>query len=72
LNNGSVPIYEQGLESLIKRGIDKKRLFFSSSIEDGIKEAEVIFIAVGTPPGEDGSADMSHVMKVADRRLGII
>ena len=66
LNNGSVPIYEQGLESLIKRGIDKKRLFFSSSIEDGIKEAEVIFIAVGTPPGEDGSADMSHVMKVAE------
>lgn len=65
LNNGSVPIYEQGLESLIKRGIEKNRLFFSSSIEDGIKEAEVIFIAVGTPPGEDGSADMSHVMKVA-------
>jgi UDPglucose 6-dehydrogenase len=66
LNNGSVPIYEQGLESLIKRGIEKNRLFFSSSIEDGIKEAEVIFIAVGTPPGEDGSADMSHVMKVAE------
>jgi UDPglucose 6-dehydrogenase len=65
LIDGTVPIYEPGLELLIKRGIEKNRLFFSHSIEEGIKDAEVIFIAVGTPPGEDGSADLSNVMKVA-------
>ena len=66
LIDGSVPIYEPGLDSLIKRGIEKNRLLFSSSIKDGIKDAEVIFIAVGTPPGEDGSADLSNVIKVAE------
>ncbi len=65
LTSGSVPIYEPGLESLIKRGIEKNRLFFSSSVREGIKDAEIIFIAVGTPPGEDGSADLGNVIKVA-------
>jgi UDPglucose 6-dehydrogenase len=69
MNDGSVPIYEPGLESMIRRNVEKKRLFFSSVLKEGIKDAEVIFIAVGTPPGEDGSADLKHVMQVA-REIG--
>ena len=65
LNEGSVPIYEPGLESMIRINVEKKRLFFTSDLKDGIKGAEVIFIAVGTPPGEDGSADLKHVIEVA-------
>jgi UDPglucose 6-dehydrogenase len=66
LNNGSVPIYEPGLEIMMRRNIEKKRLFFSSSLKDEINDAEVIFIAVGTPSGEDGSADLKHVLAVAE------
>jgi len=65
LNTGSLPIYEPGLDSMIARNTEKKRLFFSSSVSEGIQGAEVIFIAVGTPPGEDGSADLKHVLEVA-------
>ncbi|MDQ1296046.1 MAG: UDPglucose 6-dehydrogenase, partial [Bacteroidota bacterium] len=65
LNEGSVPIYEPGLESMIRRNVEKKRLFFKSGLKDGIDGAEVVFIAVGTPPGEDGSADLKHVLSVA-------
>ncbi|MDQ1332913.1 MAG: UDPglucose 6-dehydrogenase [Bacteroidota bacterium] len=65
LNDGSVPIYEPGLESMIRRNVEKKRLFFTSGLEDGIEGVEVVFIAVGTPPGEDGSADLKHVISVA-------
>jgi UDPglucose 6-dehydrogenase len=65
LNNGSVPIYEPGLESIIKRNVEKKRLSFTTKILEGIEGSEVIFIAVGTPPGEDGSADLKHVLEVA-------
>jgi len=68
---GSIPIYEPGLEDLVKSNIEKKRLTFSTELADGIKDAEVIFIAVGTPPGEDGSADMKHVLNVA-RDIGRI
>ena len=66
LNNGTLPIYEPGLETMITRNAEKHRLFFSSSISEGIQGAEVIFIAVGTPPGEDGSADLKHVLEVAE------
>ena len=66
LNNGTLPIYEPGLETMITRNAEKNRLFFSSSISEGIQGAEVIFIAVGTPPGEDGSADLKHVLEVAE------
>jgi UDPglucose 6-dehydrogenase len=69
LTEGLVPIYEPGLESMIRRNVEKKRLCFTSVLKDGIKEAEVIFIAVGTPPGEDGSADLKHVLSVA-REIG--
>lgn len=71
LNEGSVPIYEPGLESMIRLNVEKNRLFFTSSLKDGIKGAEVIFIAVGTPPGEDGSADLKHVIAVA-REIGSV
>jgi UDPglucose 6-dehydrogenase len=71
LNEGSVPIYEPGLESMIRLNVEKNRLFFTSSLKDGIKGAEVIFIAVGTPPGEDGSADLKHVIEVA-REIGSV
>ena len=65
LNDGSVPIYEPGLENMIRKNVEKKRLFFTTDITAGIRDAEVIFIAVGTPPGENGSADLKHVLQVA-------
>jgi UDPglucose 6-dehydrogenase len=65
LKNGTIPIYEPGLESMVRSNVEKKRLSFSIDIKDGIEGSEVIFIAVGTPPGEDGSADLKHVLTVA-------
>jgi UDPglucose 6-dehydrogenase len=69
LNEFTVPIYEPGLEDMIRRNVEKKRLFFNPVLKDGIKGAEVIFIAVGTPPGEDGRAELKHVIQVA-REIG--
>ena len=54
LNDGTIPIYEPWLEGMIKSNVEKKRLFFSTDIKEGLNGSEVIFIAVGTPPGEDG------------------
>jgi UDPglucose 6-dehydrogenase len=65
LKKGSIPIYEPGLEDIIRRNVEKNRLSFATDIKNGIDGAEVIFIAVGTPPGEDGSADLKHVLQVA-------
>lgn len=65
LKNGIVPIYEPGLDSLVINNHKAGRLHFTTSIEEGIKEAEFVFIAVGTPPLEDGSADLKHVLSVA-------
>jgi len=65
LQNGIVPIYEPGLESMIRRNAQEGRLEFTDSIERAVAHAEVLFIAVGTPPGEDGSADLSYVLAVA-------
>ncbi|GBE30565.1 MAG TPA: UDP-glucose/GDP-mannose dehydrogenase family protein [Bacteroidetes bacterium] len=65
LENGDIPIYEPGLEDLVKEGIDKERLHFTTDIDDAVKACDVIFIAVGTPPSEDGSADLKHVLAVA-------
>jgi UDPglucose 6-dehydrogenase len=64
LKDGSVPIYEPGLEGMIKRNVEKKRLFFTSSLTGGMEGSEVIFIAVGTPPGYNGNADLKHVLDV--------
>jgi UDPglucose 6-dehydrogenase len=65
LKDGAIPIYEPGLEGMIRRNVEKKRLSFTTDIKEGIDGSEVIFIAVGTPPGEDGSADLKHVLEVA-------
>lgn len=69
LRNGEIPIFEPGLDSVVKSGVDGGLLSFSSDIADAIKDAEYIFIAVGTPPGEDGSADLKYVLTVA-REIG--
>lgn len=65
LNRGGIHIYEPGLEEIVKKNSSVGRLRFSSSMEDSIKDTEVIILAVGTPPGEDGSADLSNVLEVA-------
>ncbi len=69
LKKGEVPIYEPGLEELISRNCEEGRLFFTTELEEAVQKARVCFIAVGTPPGEDGSADLSHVLAVA-RSIG--
>ncbi|MGM0649190.1 MAG: UDP-glucose dehydrogenase family protein [Bacteroidota bacterium] len=65
LNQGIIPIWEPGLETLVKRNVEKKRLSFTTSLKTGIKDSEALFIAVGTPPDEDGSADLQYVLNVA-------
>lgn len=65
LKKGILPIYEPGLEDMVHNNVKKKRLSFTTSIAESLKGAEVIFIAVGTPPDEDGSADLKHVLNVA-------
>jgi UDPglucose 6-dehydrogenase len=66
LQNGIIPIYEPGLENMVKRNVEKGLLFFSNSLEESIKDCEAVFIAVGTPPDEDGSADLQYVLGVAE------
>ena len=69
LKKGILPIYEPGLEKLVHKNFDKGRLSFSTSLAESIVDADVAFIAVGTPPGEDGSADLQYVLAVA-REMG--
>lgn len=66
LRQGIVPIYEPHLDVLFERNINAKRLTFSTSLAEGIKDAEIIFLALPTPPGEDGSADLSYILGVAE------
>ncbi len=65
LSRGQMPIYEPGLEELLHRGIQEKRLTFTTRLASAVREASVVFIAVGTPQGEDGSADLQYVLDVA-------
>jgi UDPglucose 6-dehydrogenase len=65
LQRGKIPIYEPGLEELVRRNRAEKRLTFTTALERGVRSAQIIFIAVGTPTGEDGSADLQHVLAVA-------
>ncbi len=65
LKEGEIPIYEPGLESIVKTNYAEKRLFFTSDAASALAATDVVFIAVGTPPDEDGSADLRHVLKVA-------
>lgn len=67
LKDGIMPIYEPGLENLVVKNYKKRKLHFTTDIADGIKDADVAFIAVGTPPGEDGSADLQYVLAVASQ-----
>ena len=64
LKKGSIPIYEPGLEELVKKNVDQGRLNFTTDIAEGVRQALVVFIAVGTPPKSDGSADLSYVEEV--------
>jgi len=65
LNEGVVPIFEPGLEPMVLKNMKNKNLFFTTSLEEALSDTEVVFIAVGTPMGEDGSADLKHVLEVA-------
>lgn len=67
LKKGILPIFEPGLETLVQKNVSKGRLQFSTSLEDSIAGADVAFIAVGTPPGENGSADLQYVIEVASQ-----
>ncbi|MCX6239379.1 MAG: UDP-glucose/GDP-mannose dehydrogenase family protein [Bacteroidia bacterium] len=65
LKNGIIPIYEPGLEAMVHRNMSKGRLQFTTDIAEALKDCEVLFTAVGTPPGKDGSADLQYVLSVA-------
>jgi UDPglucose 6-dehydrogenase len=72
MKKGQIPIYEPDLDILFERNIKANRLSFTTSLEVGIKDAEIIFLALPTPPGEDGSADLSYILGVADHLGRII
>lgn len=66
LNGGQVTIYEPGLEKIFLRNQREERLYFTTNLEEGIKDAKIIFLALPTPPGEDGSADLKYILGVAN------
>ena len=66
LKEGIIPIYEPGLENMVRHNVESGRLSFSTSLEESLVDCEAVFIAVGTPPDEDGSADLQYVLAVAD------
>src|SRR5919112_3612862 len=66
LKNGKITIYEPGLEKLFERNLKEERLQFTTKLKDGLKEAEMVFLALPTPPGEDGSADLRYILGVAE------
>lgn len=66
LTQGKIPIYEPGLSALVVDNIDRARLTFTTCAKEGVEHGDIIFIAVGTPPKEDGSADLQYVLKVAE------
>lgn len=65
LNKGEIPIFEPGLDELVKRNVVEDRLRFTTKIDEAVEKSLMLFIAVGTPPGEDGSADLKYVLQVA-------
>ncbi|WP_457592824.1 UDP-glucose dehydrogenase family protein [Hydrogenimonas sp.] len=67
LKNGVIPIYEPGLEAMVKENFERGTLEFTTDIKEALKKTNIIFIAVGTPQGEDGSADLQYVLKVAEQ-----
>ena len=71
MRNGKIPIYEPHLDVLFERNIKANRLTFTTNLAEGIKDAEIVFLALPTPPGEDGSADLSYILGVA-KELGML
>jgi len=67
--SGKVPLHEKGLDEMVENNLKNKTLSFTTNLEDAIKKSDIVFIAVGTPPNEDGSADLSHILDVA-RSIG--
>jgi UDPglucose 6-dehydrogenase len=65
LQRGKIPIYEPGLEEMVRRNRAEKRLTFTTALARGVRQSQILFVAVGTPTGEDGSADLKHVLEVA-------
>ena len=65
LKNGEIPIFEPGLEHMVRKNVENKTLHFSTKLKDGLSNAAIVFIAVGTPMGDDGSADLQYVLSVA-------
>src|SRR5579859_3270414 len=65
LNRGEMPIYEPGLEELVKRNVDDRRLSFTTDVNFAVEHSDVVFICVGTPPLESGDPDMSYVQDAA-------
>ena len=79
LHKGIIPIYEPGLEKMVLKNVKNKNLLFTTKLEEAIEETDIVFIAVGTPMGEDGSADLQYVLSVAkeigqkmNRRLVVV
>ena len=72
LRNGQLPIYEPGLEVIFERNTRQGRLHFTTELKEAVDGADVIFLALPTPPGEDGSADLSYILGVADDLSKII
>jgi UDPglucose 6-dehydrogenase len=66
LRNGQITIYEPGLEKLFERNLKEERLSFTTNLKEGLEDAEIVFLALPTPPGEDGSADLKYVLGVAE------
>jgi UDPglucose 6-dehydrogenase len=66
LQRGEIPIFEPGLDKLVERNLEDGRLTFTTDVAAAVRASEIILIAVGTPPGEDGSADLQHVLRVAE------
>src|SRR5512140_3294396 len=67
LRKGGLPIYEPGLEELVRRNVKERRLSFTTSYAEAVAGADVAFVAVGTPPGETGEADLSYVLGAAEQ-----
>lgn len=72
LRAGKTPIYEPGLDVLLERNIKEKRISFTTNLEEGIRDAQIIFLALPTPPGKDGAADLQYVLDVAGKLSKII
>ena len=72
MKNGEIPIYEPQLENYFQRNIKQNRLFFTTDLEEAVESSKLIFLALPTPPGEDGSADLTYILNVADKLGKII